>query len=49
MDENKIAEASKKAREAISRLTPEKTTELMKRAGIINKDGTLTEEYRNDQ
>jgi hypothetical protein len=46
MSEQEIREEVKRIEEYVEHCTPEEARQIMRDAGIVNPDGTLTERYQ---
>ena len=46
MSEQEIREEIKRIEEYVENCTPEEARQIMKDAGIVNSDGTLTDRYK---
>jgi hypothetical protein len=46
MSEQEVLEEVKRIEEYVKNCTPEEARQIMKEAGIVNPDGTLTERYK---
>jgi len=46
MSEQEVLEEVKRIEEYVENCTPEEARQIMREAGIVNPDGTLTERYK---
>ncbi len=46
MNEQEVREEVKRIEEYVERCTPEEARQIMREAGVVNPDGTLTERFK---